>query len=66
LLAPSPDASFFVVVLRIGGPALPIHLALESSDRLGIRSKLRPQRFQRCLPGARDDGDGGRPKTRSR
>src|SRR5260221_8577589 len=56
LLGPAP----LIVVLRIGGAPLPLHLALEAADGACIRAKLRTQRHEARLGLPRHDGDAGR------
>jgi hypothetical protein len=65
VLAVPFDPPTLVVVGRIVGPQLPIHLSLQPPDRGGIGREFRAQQVQagRTLPG--HDGYGGRPQVKS-
>jgi len=59
LLAVLLDPTLFIVVVGIGGPALPIHLALQPADVFLIGSQLLTQQLQACFGFSGHQGNGG-------
>src|SRR5258708_3459610 len=57
-LATLLDATFVIVVVGIGCPALPIHLALQPTDVLLIRGQLLTEQLQARLGFSGNQGDG--------
>src|ERR1051326_8855937 len=51
------DTPLFVIVVRVIGPALALHLALEPADGLGIGSQFGAQHLQAWNALAGNDGD---------
>src|SRR5579862_700733 len=52
------DASLFIVVVRVVGPALSLHLALEPPDRLGIGCQFGTEQIQAWGALTGHDGNG--------
>ena len=61
LQAPLPallDAALRIEVLRVVGAPLPVHLALESPDRLSVGRQLGAEQLQTWTALTGDDGNG--------